>query len=239
MSFALISVRRFAAVFAVLVPLLASPAFAQHGIQTSRDGGRILVSKDVGAERWAITRNLDDLSVTGNVYFTDGRDPQFISCDLVASPSSYACYGADSCETSCPGYTFIANVDLPESFFRLPTGPGPATPTPERTPTDGGKSVFRWTLHDGCSDGRGLIARFFDKTDGGLWPDPSHVYVTESGGTIDRNLSCDTGHKICFGAAPDGDASYHWGVGIEGDQGCDDCCSTCGDFQRSLNLICR
>src|SRR4051812_7406412 len=51
------------------------------GVQWSPDGFRLLVNKDVGAERWAITLNLSDGSLTGNVFFADARPPAFIFCE--------------------------------------------------------------------------------------------------------------------------------------------------------------
>ena len=40
-----------------LVAFTATLAAAQAGVQITRDGKRTLISKDVGAERWAITLN--------------------------------------------------------------------------------------------------------------------------------------------------------------------------------------
>lgn len=60
------------------------PADAQRGsgIQLSPQSNRYFISKDVGRERWAITYNLDDKTVTGNVFPVDGGDPTFLSCDI-------------------------------------------------------------------------------------------------------------------------------------------------------------
>ena len=44
----------------------------ESGLQITPDERCTLVSKDVGTERWAITRNADDGSVTGNVFFPFG-----------------------------------------------------------------------------------------------------------------------------------------------------------------------
>ncbi len=55
-----------AALATVVVASFASGAFAQgSGIQQTPDSARYLISKDVGNERWAITYNLDDRTVTG------------------------------------------------------------------------------------------------------------------------------------------------------------------------------
>ena len=102
---------------------------APTGIQWTPDALRILVSKDVGVERWAITWDLADLSTTGNVFFTDGSAPGFIWCektghDFVPSAGelnlTYRCFGA---APAFGGFHFADwaviddNVVLPTSFF--------------------------------------------------------------------------------------------------------------------------
>jgi hypothetical protein len=74
---------------------LATSARAQResGIQITPDSARYLISKDVGSDRWAITYNLQDKTVTGNVFSTAGSPPQFVSCsttsvDQAADPAA-------------------------------------------------------------------------------------------------------------------------------------------------------
>jgi hypothetical protein len=96
-----------AALAAALVASFASAAAAQQsGIQQTPDSARYLISKDVGAERWAISFNLGDKTVTGNVFKTDGSPPSFIWCRIVGEASSpnpadtqytLDCYGANAC----------------------------------------------------------------------------------------------------------------------------------------------
>jgi hypothetical protein len=78
---------------------------APTGVQWTPDGDFILVNKDVGNERWAITLNLANLTATGNVFFTDGRFPSFIWCtntgeDFDADAGEldlfYECSGAEA-----------------------------------------------------------------------------------------------------------------------------------------------
>jgi subtilisin family serine protease len=94
-------------------------------LQITPDGRRTLVSKDVGGERWAITRN-DDRSVSGNVFTTDGADPKFVWCEYVSETGSpdplvtYDCLGADRCNASpctTEQWSFLSRVTLPSSFF--------------------------------------------------------------------------------------------------------------------------
>ena len=101
---------------------------AQSGLQYTPDSKHLLINKDVGDERWAITENKDDGTVTGNVFFTDGRAPAFVWClptSVVDNPDpdltqySYDCYGTDTCTPdSCPQWTFISSVTLTGSFFK-------------------------------------------------------------------------------------------------------------------------
>lgn len=132
---------------------------AGSGLQITPDGKRTLVSKDVGAERWAITLNADDGTVTGNVFLSDGGDPAFVWCAFVSddgNPDPYArqltfdCSSAEACPgPSCPGaqWSSLATVSLPGSFFlppllaaaasapsASPAGLGVATPGVQITP---------------------------------------------------------------------------------------------------------
>lgn len=101
------------------------------GIQVTPDEKRTLVSKEVGGARWAITRNADDGTVTGNVYFPDGRDPLFLFCEetkATADEVTLSCSGADGCAASpCGGFSLIDEVTLSTEFFAIPELP----PLPE------------------------------------------------------------------------------------------------------------
>lgn len=106
----------------------------QSGLQITPDRRRILISKDVGGSRWAITRNLADGTVTGNVFDTSGGDPTFLFCtqrSATVGEVTLACYGASRCSVGPCGnldFQLLAQVTLPQSFF-LPADTS-ATPTP-------------------------------------------------------------------------------------------------------------
>lgn len=102
---------------------------APSGVQWTPDAARILVNKDVGIERWAVTLNLDDVSATGNVFFIDGRAPAFVWCEKIGRELDagigeltlqYRCYGSDR---AVGGFAFddwsviSDQVFLPASFF--------------------------------------------------------------------------------------------------------------------------
>lgn len=127
-----------AALATALVASLATGAAAQgSGLQQTPDSARYLISKDVGAERWAISYNLADnladRTVTGNVFKTDGSAPSFVFCNNLTeaiSPNpadiqyTLDCYGADAC-TAAPcaesQWKLIATgITLPGSFLLPP-----------------------------------------------------------------------------------------------------------------------
>jgi hypothetical protein len=122
---------RFAIAAALTLSLAvpaASPA-APTGVQWTPDSKLLLVNKDVGAERWAITLVLADYSASGNIFFTDGRAPAFVWCENTGQTFDasageldlqYRCFGADA------GFGGFASSDwtpigddvvLPLSFF--------------------------------------------------------------------------------------------------------------------------
>jgi len=100
------------------------------GIDTTPDDKRRLISKDVGGERWAITYDLQDQSLSGNVFAPSGGAPQFVFCqrisddgnpDPAAIQITYSCSGATACvDSSCvqSDWAPIGNVTLPGSFLQ-------------------------------------------------------------------------------------------------------------------------
>ena len=73
-----------------------SVAAAPRGVQFSPDGRFTFVIKDVGQERFAIIREPDG-TVTGNVFFQDGRRVKFIICEPLPEPNEYSCTVSDVC----------------------------------------------------------------------------------------------------------------------------------------------
>lgn len=112
---------------AVLGLLASARADAQSGTRLTPEGKRALVSKDIGGQRWAISRN-PDRSVTGNVFFPGGGAPQFVFCSEAGSTGddvTLSCSGANACplaDCQPDEWTFIADVTLPLAFFGAPIG---------------------------------------------------------------------------------------------------------------------
>ena len=115
-------------IIAVLAAVLCftGAAYAAHttGLQITPDDKRIIVQKDVGAEHWVVVYNVDDGSVTGNVFFSDA-EPVFLWCELIDTTEDdldYDCYEADSCRNdtcSVDDWDFVSSPLVPKSFFGL------------------------------------------------------------------------------------------------------------------------
>lgn len=107
----------------------ATSAHAQSGVQTTPERRAVLVNKDLGGERWVISFDLAEQTVTGNVFFPDGRDPAFVWCDPAGVASGelrLTCYGADRCTSSpclASAWTPLGGTSVPASFFEPPGTP--------------------------------------------------------------------------------------------------------------------
>jgi len=116
----------------LLLPIPDVARAQPGGVQWTPDALRILVNKDVGAERWAITLNLLDATVTGNVFFTDARPPLFLWCERTGhnhSPSlaelllSYRCFGSERAQSvfTVGDWSLVSDqVTLDGLFFAPP-----------------------------------------------------------------------------------------------------------------------
>ncbi len=96
-----------------------------------------------------------------------------------------------------------------------------------------------WTLTDACDDGLGLQAALFDTTNGLVYPSRDRVYTTSPGGDISVFIDCERGSQVCYGAETDPATDLFWGLGIDGNEGCDDCCDLCDDIDVGFTLSCN
>jgi hypothetical protein len=111
-----------------------------------------------------------------------------------------------------------------------PVGPSPTNPRDT--------SSLTWMITDACNDRRGIRLRFYDATNNLVWPRSSEVYVLPSGETRQETLTCRTNVNICFGARTDPEGTNYWGVDLDGNRRCDDCCTPCEDKSVSKRLTC-
>jgi len=160
-----------ATVMAVGIPTVGSAQ--NRGVQFTPDGKRTLVNKDVGAERWAITKN-ENGSLTGNVFRSDGGPPAFVFCAPGSSPTNYDCFGADACTDSSGAERGIQRV-------------------PDLTRVLAQKDVAteRWALSLNFDDGTATGNIF--RADGG---EPAFVFCTPTGAP--NTFDC-SGADKCLG----------------------------------------
>ncbi len=121
--------------------------------------------------------------------------------------------------------------------------------------TGDGIGIMEMTITDACAEGRGIQYRLFGYANAqpqgqyiGILPSGDKVFTLPEGGTatVTRNCKVEQTNKIvkswCFGGTPKpNDGNRHWGVGIEGDKGCEDCCGICpseGTAEFSYNFTC-
>ena len=90
-------------------------------------------------------------------------------------------------------------------------------------------------LTDLCDDGLDVEWRVFAEERDWVWPEGGNVFVT-TGYEVDnyQTIQCHEGESLCFGAAS---GEQSWGLGIEGDLDCDDCCFDCGAYEFDLGYL--
>jgi hypothetical protein len=123
---------------------LSSTAAAQpRNLQVTPAGDHVLINKDVGDERWALSYDLFADTLTGTVYFESGQNPAFYDCtnttpedpetvNLSCSISNPGCGASPATTTACPQggeWQPVATQPLPRSFFGLATSAVPVPPT--------------------------------------------------------------------------------------------------------------
>ena len=95
-------------------------------------------------------------------------------------------------------------------------------------------SDIELTVVDQCPDGEDIQYRFFEFVSrsstrpAGVWPGGDRVYVTRgySLRTTSR-LRCTAGRLVCYGGESRTTQRIYWGIGIDGDKSCSQCCVTC------------
>ncbi len=121
-------------------------------------------------------------------------------------------------------------------MFQAGCGTSGQNPGSGPTPTNTSNLTLQFT--DSCTNNVEL--KFYDQTNGDVWPSGSTHWVLNDGNTLSQTVSCQTGDNICFGAAVNGDNSQgYWGAGFGGQLGCTGCCYSCANSSPTgWNLQC-
>lgn len=132
--------------------------------------------------------------------------------------SSY--YGNAFCNSSCSGYEMDSCMEFQEVTV---------------------------SLTDQCDDGEDIFFRLFQFANSNssnydrFWPEDSSKVFVSNGLNQQANtkIYCEKSKLICYGGKPEDSDSTYWGVGINGNKGCEGCCFECQDgVEKSIDLIC-
>ena len=78
---------------------------------------------------------------------------------------------------------------------------------------------------------------FYAQDRDAAWPGGGQAYVLDDYEVHTYRLNCWAGEKICYGAWVDGDSDTYWGVGLDDQEGCEDCCVTCSNGEAGLRTL--
>ena len=110
-----------------------------------------------------------------------------------------------------------------------------------RPPTPGSnRGSIRFDITDTCNDRRRVDFKFFEVSGGRLtghaWPGGGRIYYSPGfNETTTSRLACTVGTNVCYGAEID-ERNWYWGIGLEGNRGCTDCCYTCTATPQTVRL---
>lgn len=64
------------------------------------------------------------------------------------------------------------------------------------------------------------------------WPGNDRAYKIDDYEVHSYKLSCVSGEQICYGAWVEGDETQYWGVGMNNEEHCTDCCFVCNQNSK-------
>lgn len=166
-----------------------------------------------------------DHNYVGNPYALHGCQPTGVlspcetTCGLNAYCESGACHCADDFVAVCGTGDCVADANLCD-------GKNDCANAADEDPLvcyDG--AVQAWNLVDLCDDHADVRWRVWAQDRDWVWPNPDDTFVSEGfDQTSVQSIECLAGELLCFGGES-GDSV--WGVGLDGQTRCDDCCQPC------------
>ncbi len=172
----------------------------------------------------------------------DGNGNGEVSIDEVITAVNNGLAACPATPTPTQTFPRLPTRTPTEETTHTPT----ATVTPSRTVTPTGtpdpRATIVWTLTDACDDARGIQFRIFQE-DGRVFPSAGSVYETGVSGTATVAIRCTRDNIVCYGATqdpipPPPSTPFSWGVGIDNEFRCADCCAECDDVHIARVLRC-
>jgi hypothetical protein len=90
------------------------------------------------------------------------------------------------------------------------------------------------TFNIECEYPYAIQIAFYSQDRNVSWPGNNMAYSINDYRTHEYKLSCKSGEQICYGAWPR--SSLHWGVGLNDQYGCQNCCARCDGGTHSYVL---
>jgi tetratricopeptide (TPR) repeat protein len=106
-----------------------------------------------------------------------------------------------------------------------PAEPPRAEPPRAELPPAGTPVRFTWRLRN--NTGETIHVKLFGPGRSHVWPGVGRNWRLDAGARLEQRITCLQGEKICYGAWYRRDPDTFWGVGLDGDQSCRGCCTTC------------
>ena len=75
---------------------------------------------------------------------------------------------------------------------------------------------------------RVIAYQFTNKHDTKRWPAWNRHWEVDPHQSLTHRLSCYDGQRICYGAWVRDQPDLYWGIGLEHNEQCEDCCFVCG-----------
>ena len=94
--------------------------------------------------------------------------------------------------------------------------------------------VMSWTFQS--KDPYAVQLEFQSQHRDVAWPGGGRAYDLDDSDEHTFELRCRTGEKICYAAWVKGGNGF-WGVGPDGDEGCDDCCRRCDTMNAGTVVL--
>jgi hypothetical protein len=113
-----------------------------------------------------------------------------------------------------------------------PVGRPASFPPPPPGAASSNAGIVNFSIQDSA---RYLVhLKFFSQDRDHYWPAVDQNWEISDGAPHQYSLSCKVGEKICYGAASSFSGGSYWGVGLQGNEGCQNCCLTCGSPQENV-----
>jgi hypothetical protein len=237
--------KKMAWVVAVLIVIATSPLQADdtsvwdklvQGIGKSTYFAAFPTATYKGAKFRTTTRTEDGTEVVFEVYGLSAFDHSDLWTEVIVTVKDFEIsnvrWGRNNALLAQPGETLKNLGDLLVEInkqIQANQRPNPATVR------------LTWVVQNQCPYAPGFQVKIFDETNNLTWPTATgDIFPLAAGVTSEINVDTYKGAKVCIGAKPNvASSESHWGVGIDNQYGCDQCCFIADNSRVTWPLTCN